>query len=383
MRVFYFVRVLSATDYSAVVDIVGRISDTVTARDLVRDYYQKVGHFPEGGVGHAAFLELLAYIEYLSRTYRLSEQEALSRITLVHQDNFFIHNEDIYHQASEDADFERIDLDEEVYFASVRDGWYHPFFLVLRSLASRQPHLHIFKGNDHEGWSYWDKGNFLAKIYPRRARLLGDVLLPCLLNPSARAVYSLLRSAERLLGTRIVLKKTFGEMGDGVRPVDTAALTEDRIDAIAEQFFPSSPYSFHASYIVPYVDIRREYRIYYRYDRATRDTTIYSVKRKINTISGSPFDKSSLKMYDKIGVSWEYIPLGDFLGSPRHRRYAQTVARLVRYDCGVLEVMEDPRGRLIFCEINPLGGSLMFAGEDERNLFDYYVDIYRMMQTHG
>ncbi|MDD3302694.1 MAG: hypothetical protein PHN31_03985 [Candidatus Gracilibacteria bacterium] len=379
MKVYYFLNNTSREGYRNIISKINLLlngEDTISS--LIEKYYNKVGIKNKEGISDANFLEALSFIEFLSEKNKKNYEEVLASIKWVYDDNFFIYNEAVY--VYENDSFQVIDtINSKVYFVTSRDSFSSPFFLILNSLSNINKNIKIVKFNFRlDKWNFIDKAYYISKLYEYRENFIGNIVFPFFQNNNTKLLREFFKYVKKLVGNRILIKQNFGDMGNGLRALDIDDLPDDRLEMIKDKFFAVSNNNYYTGiYIVPYVYIKKEYRIYYRYDQVKNKIYIYSVKNRINNIGDEVFTKSSMKIYDKIDVIWQYMDIK--LLKKEHIDFINKICIIIKDNCGVLEFFEDYFGNKIFCEINSLGGSLTFSGKDEKNMLQYYKDSWKMI----
>ncbi|NDK08141.1 hypothetical protein EOM39_02740 [Candidatus Gracilibacteria bacterium] len=377
MKIYYFLNNVSKESFDLYLSKFELLRNFSDVNSIVSTNYAKIGYNPEGTINDANFLEALSFIEFIKNKFKLSYNELLKYIDFIHDENFFIYNEKVFSQNKHGI--QEINTNsQKVYFVTSRDFFTSPFFLILNSLCKINNNIHIVKFNIRlNKWSYNDKAYYLSKLYKLRKKLLGEIIVPLFQNREYNSVKLFFKEVQKLIGDKIIIKKNFGDMGIGLKALDLRKLKKKDIDLLKTNFFSENNNNFTGLYIVPFIDIKKEYRIYYRYDKNKDKVTIYSVKNRINKNIEEIFTKSSLKIYEKIDVEWHYNDKKTL--EKKYIDKINKICKITKDNIGVLEFFEDNTGKIYFCEINSLGGSLIFSGQDEKDMIKYYIDTWDMI----
>lgn len=133
--------------------------------------------------------------------------------------------------------------------------------------------------------------------------------------------------------------------------------------------------SIYSIYITPYYKIKKEYRIYYIYDKKKDKTNIYSIKNRTNEQICNIFELNNYTIDKDVKVIWNYTLREDFLEDKRLYKFISKIAKKLNYDKWVIEFFEDNNNNLIYSEINTLWACLMFK-QDQDNMIEYYKNIW-------
>jgi len=379
MKVYYFLNNVSRDWYKNTISKINLLSNPEeTISSLIEKYYNKVWIKNKEWTSDANFLEALSFIEFLSEKNKKTYDEVLSSIKWVYDDNFFIYNEVVY--IYENNSFQAIDtINSKVYFVTSRDSFSSPFFLILNSLSNINKNIKIVKFNFRlDKWNFIDKAYYISKLYKNREKFIWDIIFPFFQNNNPKLIREFFEYVKTLIWSRILIKQNFWDMWNWLRALDLDDLPDDRLEMVKDKFFALSNNNYYIwIYIVPYVCIKKEYRVYYRYDQYKNKTYIYSVKNRINNIWDEVFTKTSMKIYDKIDVIWEYMDVKSL--TKENIDFINKICIIIKDNCGVLEFFEDYFWNKIFCEINSLWWSLTFSWKDEKNMLQYYKDSWKMI----
>ncbi len=376
MKIYYFLNNISKESFNLYLSKFDLLKDDFSVSDLINKFYAKIWVYIADSIQDANFLEALSFIEFLKKKYNLSYKEVLNKIKWVNNDNFFIYNEDVYIQ--EIDNFKKIDSKKEkVYFTTSRDHFSAPFFLILNSISKINKNIKIVKFNNKlENWSYNDKSYYISKLYKHRKNMIWDIIFPLFQNKDDKNIKLFFENVKNFLWNEIMIKKNFWDMWIWLKAIKLDKFNEADIELLKCNFF-SDNNNFTWIYITPYIDIKKEYRIYYRYDNKKDKVIIYSIKNRINKIWEEIFSKPSFKIYENVGVEWIYQEKKRL--DKKNIDIINKICKITKDDCGVLEFFEDNYWKTYFCEINSLWGSLMFSWQDEKDMIKYYKDTRKMI----
>lgn len=375
MKIYYFLNNAWKNSYDNILSKLELLKSGYTTFELINNFYNKVWVFNNNLTNDANFLELVSFIEFLSQKYWLNYSSILEKINFISDENFFIHNEDIYIQNNDN--FEKIDIQEKTYFVTSRDSFSSPFFLVLNSISQKNTNIKIVKYNNRLNfWSYNDKSFYLSKIYKYRKKYIWDVVIPLFQNKKDDNIKIFFSYIKNMLWNEVMIKKNFWDMWIWLKALKIDDIENNEIKNLKENFIPENHWSFQWIYIVPYIKIEKEFRVYYRYWNKN-DIEIYSVKNRINKVDNTIFQKSNFKIYENIWVEWLYVNLKEFNSNKKYIDFIKKICIKIEDDCWVLEFFEDKNWKIYFCEINSLWGSLMFPWVDQENMMNYYIDTLK------
>ncbi len=374
MKVYFFVADMSLDDYNFLLEKFKLIKRSTDTKNIIQDNFCKIWDKNRNWKTiNTTFLEVMVFVNYyLSKLWWNIED-----VHLVWRENFFLFNEEIF--IYKNNDFEKIE--EETLFATSRDLWSHLFFWFLSDLSLKDNKIKIFKPNFKRDWHYNDKLYFINKLYPNRKNLIWDIIIPFFMNPTEELIQIFFDKVDILLWDKIIIKKSFGDMGKTVRALDLWDWLD--VSDIKQKFFNNTHYSFHGLYITPWYNIKNEYRVYFLYDKDINKIKIYSVKSRVNNIDKTIFQKENLEIYKNLDTTWNYLNPKEFIKRDKSYQFVKKIIKNIWYETGVLEIMETKENDLKFIEINYMWGSLMFDNEDKQLLQDFYMDMYDMISYNG
>lgn len=375
MKIYYFLNNAWKDSYDNILSKLELLKSGYTTFELINNFYNKVWVFNKNLTNDANFLELVSFIEFLSEKYNINYINVLQKINLIFDENFFIYNDAIYTQNNNN--FQKISTDEKVYFVTSRDSFSSPFFLILNSMSQENTNIKIVKYNNRLNfWSYNDKSFYLSKIYKYRKKYIWDVVIPLFQNKKDDSIKIFFSYIKNMLWNEVMIKKNFWDMWIWLKALKIDDIDKNEIKNLKENFIPENHWSFQWIYIVPYIKIEKEFRVYYRYWNKN-DIEIYSVKNRINKVDNTIFQKPNFKIYENIWVEWLYVNLREFNSNKKYIDFIKKICIKIEDDCWVLEFFEDKNWKIYFCEINSLWGSLMFPWVDQENMMNYYIDTLK------
>ena len=376
MKVYYFLNNISKESFNLYLSKFDLLKGSFTVSNIVDKFYSKIWIYNKDFIQDANFLEALSFIEFLKKKNDLSYEEILKNITWIHDDNFFIYNEKVYIQWQDK--YIKIDTkNQKVYFVTSRDLFTSPFFLILNSLSKIDKNIKIVKPNIRlNDWSYNDKVYYISKLYKHREKMIWNIIFPLFQNKEEKNIKLFFENVKLLLWNEVMIKKNFWDMWKWLKAMRLDEISTSDIELLKWNFF-SDNNNFTWFYIVPFIDIKKEYRVYYRYDENKDKASIYSIKNRVNTIWDDIFYKPDFKLYDNVKVEWLYMK--EEALSKKYIDIINKICKITKDNIGVLEFYEDENWKIYFCEINSLWGSLMFFWQDEKDMIKYYTDTRKMI----
>lgn len=376
MKIYYFLNNISLENFNLFLSKFNQIKSWLNVNDIINKDYSKVWLYKKDQIWDANFLEALSFIEFIAKKHNLTYNQVLDNISWIYDNNFLIYNEEIY--ISDKNTYSKIDtINQKVYFVTSRDSFTSPFFLILNSISKINKNIKVVKFNNRiEKWPYNDKAYYISKLYKYREKIIGDIIFPFLQNNNSKNIRVLFEFIKWVIWNKVMLKKNFWDMWIWLKAIDLDDLPEDRIEYIREKFFMNWN-SYTWVYITKFINIHKEYRVYYRCDDKKDKVEIYSIKNRTNTIWKDIFEKPSFKIYENIEVDWKYMENKNLW--KENIDIIIKICKIIKDNCWVLEFFEDENWRKYFCEINSLWWSLMFSWPDEKNMLKYYVDTWKMI----
>lgn len=371
MKIYYFLNNVSQNIFNTITQKTCLLKDGYTTYDLINSYYNKVWVYNADWISDPNFIEVLSFIEFFKNKYNKNYHDILESIEWIYDDNFFIYNESIYKQT--DDKYIKIDLSQKIFFFTSRDSFASPFFLILNQISKKNKNISIVKYNYRpKEWSYNDKLYYISKIYDVREKYLWNIAIPFFHSPNIKNVKIFFQTMQSFFWNEIMIKKNFWDMGLWLKAIKIDELFDDRIEYIIEKFLPYNHSWFQWIYITSFMEIKKEFRVYY--NNSSKWVKIYSIKNRVNTITEDIFHKPNFKIYEHVKVNWNFVDKEDFIKNNIYIDFIKKICIRVKDNCGVLEFFEDKNGKIYFCEINALGGSIMFPWIDQENMMNYYME---------
>lgn len=166
---------------------------------------------------------------------------------------------------------------------------------------------------------------------------------------------------------KFVIKSIFSEMWKWVYTFDTKDIDYDKkIEKIL------GSYLFKPLFIVPFFEIKKEYRIYYTY--IDKKMIIYTAKYKNNKNIEEAFKKGTFEMYKNLDVSFTYFDKNKF--TKEQLEFIELIVKWVWWKVWVLEFIQTKNNELYLMEINHLWGLLTCNKKDIDFLNKFYTTIY-------
>jgi len=370
MKVYFFLADMNLNDYNFLLEKFKLIDKVSDIKGIISNNYCKIWNKnKDGKTRNTTFLEFMVFVEYfLSKLWGNIED-----INFVWRENFFIFNEDIYIYKNNNF----IKIKEESLFMTSRDLWSNLFFWFLSDFSLKNNKIKVLKPNFKRDWTYNDKLYFMNKLYTTRKSSIWDIIIPFFMDSTEEVLKSFFIKVNSMLWKKVIIKKSFGDMWKTVRALDLWNWLD--ISNIKQTFFNNRHYSYQGLYITPWYDIKKEYRVYFLYNKKKDSIKIYSIKSRINNIDDTIFQKENLEIYKNLWTKWNYINPKDFIKKEETYTFVKKIIKNIWYETWVLEVMDTKEVGLKFIEINHMWGSLMFDNEDELLLQDFYTDMYDML----
>lgn len=332
--------------------------------DEIWKHYPSTGlnnYDPNSMVLEASIIETYLLINYL-HTNKIKAR-------LWHNNPLFIHNDKLFRIQGDKIVEENL---ENVYFVSMRESLSHPFFRLLKIILEK-------KGGDlvKPNMQTMDNAGCMNKIfairelYKHRDDYLGDIIIPFNLTTRDHEVF--INYVKNKLGEKIVLKKDCVQEGKGVIFKD---LSRDNQMQNISKILNTHKTKDREVIISPAYKIAREYRCYFT--QHANKKTVYSIKQRINSEDIDVFEKDDITIYKNISVSWHEVKIDSDIFSFGESLTKEILEHL-SYDTGCLEFAQTTCGRIVFFEVNQMAGPLPFAGEDTKNMTNYYTSIFDYM----
>lgn len=336
-------------------------------------------------LGDPHFIEILGFLTYLHDSEGYSFEELSKKVVFVTKSHAFIFASGaIYHADPDSKKFSQIypiSNNEGICFISARESFYHPFFLLVEWLWEQSWDIDIRGVNIGNKklkkiWPYKDKIHIMSRLFHTVDEVTGDFVVPYHLWGDTDMIKSILDFTQNHLGRDVMIKKNFGCAGESLRAVRLDRMNKDTLQNVIRDYF-SPTGNFWGTYITPFYDIDKEYRMYYLFDG--EESTIYSIKGRKNTLSRKKiFDQVDFRIYKSIPVKWSY--LGKNIKELEWEKFQQMVDKIIKsisYTTWILEVIRTKDWKYRIMEVNYLGSSLAFPGEDVTNMTQYNIDMFQ------
>lgn len=344
-------------------------------------------YFSKQQITDPIFIEIIGFLKYLNIEKWYSYRELSDKVTFVTKEHAFLYSSDdsVYQMAPWKKVFEKIfPALEPIQFVSMRDSFYHPFFLFVEELSNRYSTI-SFKSLVSESpsldtiWPYKDKLHILSRVHRSFPENSGKFMVPYYKWNDQTVVQSLLEFAKEHVSVEIMLKKSFGCAGESIRPLSLRKhINPDTLINISRDYF-FGWWDFSWVVITPLYKIKKEYRIYYIYKNWIPQ--VYSIKTRENKISHKRIlEQTSFKIYKNIPVKWEYV--GKNFLEWNYSYLKDTVHSLIEkieYTTWILEIIETEDNQVLIMEVNYLWCSLVFWWEDVHNMATYNTDIHQYL----
>lgn len=175
---------------------------------------------------------------------------------------------------------------------------------------------------------------------------------------------------------KIVLKKEGYQCCNGITMID---INKQSLEENAERaaFALDDQLScLYRPYILPYYTFKKEYRIYFI--KSDDNIRFYSLKQKHlyateNDIFSIPTLSTSMQF------EWSHIPRDKWKDLEHVFTEATSMVNSMEFETGTLEFGENTKGDIIFFEVNPMGSPMIYHGEDEKDIHEYYMDLFSLI----
>ncbi len=368
MKVYYFINNLSESDYRFFIEKVAQIRIAEDVDQIIDECVHKIwdGDKNQWKTQRAAFVEAMIFVQ----KYLQDNLGGVGDIVWVHKMNFLIHNENVYVFSENRWNI----IDSQTWFVTCRDSWNHPFFYNL--LLNWHKHIRLYRPNHSMEWWHRDKLYFISQLWKDRNKYVWDIVIPLVMDSSHHAIKSLFLFVKATLKSKIVMKKNFWVQWQNVKAIDLSSNVEYLDEALIRNFFWWPIYNYASPYFISYYDIETEFRIYYIHE--DNKTHIYSIKNRVNEFrnDGSVFEKPDFT-YSSINTKWLYCHIQDLKNSHSDIEVeALNIIPKLWLQTGVLELCRCKDGKIRFIEVNALWWTLMFPWEDEKQMQQFYLDLW-------
>ena len=327
-------------------------------------------HYPSTGLNNydsntmvleASIIETYLLINYLKKNN--------IKARLWHNNPLFIHNDKLFRINGKEVIEEKLD---NIYFVSLREALSHPFFRLLKIILEKK-NGSLVKPNMQtmQNTGCMNKLYAILELYEKRENYLGDIIVP--FNITSRDYEVFIKYIKENFGSKIVLKKDCVQEGKGVIFKD---LSRDNQMQSISKILDAHKAKDREVIISPAYEIIREYRCYFT--KHINKTEIYSIKQRINAEDIDVFDKDDITIYKNISVSWHEVKTDSKVFEFGVNLTKEMLEHL-SYNTGCLEFAQTKCGKIIFFEVNQMAGPLPFAGEDTKNMTNYYENIFDEM----
>ncbi len=365
-KIFYFLDIwITQEDYNFFIDKIFLLSKGVSVKDIIDKFYYKIWEDNWWKINKSFFLEAITFIDYAKKELDIEFPD----ITWVYKENFLLSNSELY--IFDENELNEIDI-KNTYFVNIRYPWFNHIFRIFTQLWWTALWV-----NHRWDWIYNDKIFCISKLYKGDLKkYVGDVIIPFINNFNESTIKVLYNFINANFSTnKIVLKKSFWEMWNGVKAVDLLNTDFRKFYSIIQKQYTNTYNVVESFYIVPFYEILTENRIYYLYDKKSDSLEIYCVKQK-NTNFEWVFELESFELYKGIQVDWSYVNKDDIINNKSLYLYIKEIAQLIWYETWVLELGVLGENNFRFFEVNPYGGSLMFK-EDQEDMYNFCYNMYK------
>jgi hypothetical protein len=391
MRFFYFIHRIEDALLRKLPDILSELAEHGDIEASIRKYHiNQIGgkkYSSRNPIMDPIFIEVIGFLKYLNQEKGYSYKELSEKVTFVTKDHAFVYasDETIYHLAPWSKKLDKIFPSvESIQFMSMRDAFYHPFFLFVEWLSNKYGTI-TTKSLVNESssldtiWPYKDKLHTLSRVHASSPEKAGDFIVPFYKWNDQKVVQLILDFAKEKVSSEIMIKKSFWCAGESIRPLSLKKkLHPDTLTNISRDYFFWG-WDFSWIIITVLYKIKKEYRIYYILQNWI--PKVYSIKERTNKISRRKIlEQTNFKIYKNIPVKWKYVGKNFLEGNHSHLK--DTVDALIVniwYTTWILEIIETEENEIFVMEVNYLWCSLVFPGEDAHNMATYNTDIHHYL----
>lgn len=370
MKVYYFLHNLSLEDFKFFRDKVTEIKNTSDVDVVLWKYVHRIWEPYTWRTQRAAFVEACVFIT----SYLRERNGNISDIEWVYSKNFLAYNDDVYEFSNNNW----LKITTPALFVTSRDSWKHPFFLYLLKVWTKNG-ITVVKPNMNIQITNRDKISYTIKLWKFRKLYLGDVVIPLLMNPSVDRIKSLMGFVWEHMWNQAIIKNNYWVQWKNVQALDVASVMDnpDKLESIKKDFYAHKIYSSQSAFLTNYYDIQKEFRLYYT--NTEEGIEIYSVKNRINSTKDwkSIFNQTDYT-YNSLNIQWDYLSPKAFKADYKEvHEAARDIIPFLGLDVGVLELCKLQDGGIRFIEVNPLWWTLLHHWEDEKNIKDYYLNMWK------
>lgn len=328
-------------------------------------YSLKMGKSQMGRIFDVAVLEIFLFYCYLkNQGYKKEQIEILQDFPL------FIKNDDLYKIENGQC----IELQtKNIWFFSLRaTNWKHPFFYILHEIIKKKWGKMKRTNNTYNLLNGKWKFFWIHALYKYRKKFLWDIIIPYKINKANVEVWR--EFIMNNFSSRIVIKNDYSCAGKWVFIIDLEQYDTTQQTKFLSQFEKFSSF-LNWVYITPYYDFNEEYRFYFT-KQAWKIQIFSFKKKKILSNFQEIVQADSFQYYKNIKISWEYVENKDWKKYSDILEIGKKYIQKLRYTTGTLEFWKTKDNKIIFFEVNSMSATLCYEWEDEKNLNDFYTDIY-------
>jgi hypothetical protein len=307
---------------------------------------------------------------YVFNSYLLANWYKLENIEIISNKPMFIMNDDLYE--IKDWKCEIMETNKVWFFSIWWDDWKNPFYFLLKSIIENKK-WKLKKTNYLNDFPVW-KWKFYAlnSLYKERKDLIWWLVYPYNITPDLYEIFfSFLKDN---FSKNIILKRDFSCWWHWVVLIDLEKNYYSKKEIINDMF-DTHKETYKHIYIVPYENIRDEFRIYFT--KINWKIKLYSFKKK--SIISTYTELLDLNNFWNIQFNWDYVENNKWEKYRGILKIAKKYIKILWYTTWILEFWKTYDDKNIFFEVNPMWSPLCFEWfwwEDVKNIVNYYNSIF-------
>ncbi len=368
MKAYYILSVLSVEDKNFFFDTIKDINSPDDIDAIIKRKYYRVDKKTVNTTYNSITLETWLFIKQIWLRYDISPNQ----INWVYRQNMVILNDDLWLSNWVWKWWEKVSWEKDTYFFTSRYSFRASFWAAWDKISQHNPlYPKLVFPNKEITLNKKEKIRFIVNAYEKREEIIGDFMLPLLYTRNTGSIRDLLNLWKQEVGsTNSVMKKSWAtDNGKHITwiNVDECINNDQKLDYLFLKYISRINEFDTDLYFTDYFEIDQEFRLYYSKNLKTNNYTLYSVKQKVNlTWRDEILSKANMRTWQQVKVKWSCLDKKDV--SQYLDKIAKHVMQANKINVWVIEFIRLPDGAYRFLEINCLGGSMMFEGEDEKNI---------------
>lgn len=366
-RVYYFIDELDKEWYNELLKFINLLNSE-SYEDIYNKHYKLWTYENKDDTTYRYWtnLELFLFSKFLKEKW-------IKDFKLLYNSEFFIFNEKLF--LIQKWKIEEILLDNTAFY-TLRTDFNHPFHEILELLLNKKlwvlnkPKLKPINSTSQEKNKFYG----IIWLYENREKYLWDIIIPYWIQKNNYQLF--LDFVNNNLTTKIVAKKDWFQCRSWISMIDIWLIDEELNINKLYNILKDHNISRYASYITPYYIFKREFRIYFI--KKWSDIKIYSIKQKKLKIDT---DKVFLwnTFRENMNFDWEVIEKNNWNNILNIIEYSYEMISLMWFETWTLEFWETDNWKIVFFEVNPMWSPMVFKWGDEKNIHEFYMDLFNLL----